>query len=162
MEPWGAMVGGAAAPSSAERKLASGPHPWGGHRLAPPQGLAFPPKFQFTSSSGSLTSTHRFFFSSQTICHDCEKERKRSAGRQDETGTRAHGARAAGRTVRATAWLMGSSREHLSVPRHNAYNTHRFVLVIWQISFCPFFPRKPTREPGFTTLNIKTIRTWRT
>lgn len=29
----------------------------------------YPTPFQRTSSSGSLVSTHRFFFSSQTICH---------------------------------------------------------------------------------------------
>lgn len=33
---------------------------------------------QLTSSSGSFTSTHRFFFSSQTICHHREKQRERS------------------------------------------------------------------------------------
>lgn len=32
------------------------------------------PRFQRTSSSGSLTSTHRFFFSSHTICHDWEEQ----------------------------------------------------------------------------------------
>lgn len=100
-----------------------------------------------TSSSGSLTSTHRFLFSSQTIWHGGHKGEGRSAGGRSKSKP-AHLGHGLG-----CGPGRGAARRQAG--RHATLGTHRLVFVVGQVRLRPLLHRQPAGEPGLAALHVK-------